>query len=152
MGYAERFINRILNLSEWSNWQDAKYEWRHIASDTIPGSNCLCGHDITEVCTIKNTINGNEAEVGRCCVKKFMNDTRVNLNIDTDFKILLGVARNSEYTISNIEQWRHLLNNWQYRFYLDLGRKRNLSDKQRFQKLKINMIIVDHIKNKGKVT
>lgn len=150
MSYKENFIEGILNLSEWSDWSMAKTEWNYVSSDMIPDSQCLCGHSIVEVCTIHNRLNDNYAEVGNCCVKKFMDNRVMSTRAETDFTILRGLQRNPLYTIKNIHYWFHtgVIGQWDLTFYESLGKKRNLSYKQEKQKLRINNLIVASIKNK----
>lgn len=55
-------------------WEQAKMEWDLrdvfvVNQDQI----CLCGHHpIRQICTIRNQINQNDAEVGNVCVQKFL--------------------------------------------------------------------------------
>ena len=150
MSYKENFIEGILSLSEWGDWSMAKTEWNYVSSDMIPDSQCLCGHPIVEVCTIHNRLNNNYAEVGNCCVKKFMDNRAMSMRAESDFTILKGLQRNPLYTIKNVSYFHDIkvITDWDYTFYQSLGNKRNLSYKQEKQKLRINNLIVASIKNK----
>jgi hypothetical protein len=153
MSYVERFIKSIIELSEWSDWQLAKQEWDYVCSDEIHGSNCICGHPIVEVCTVRNRINNNIAEVGNCCVKKFMADTIISEYAKRDFQVLNGIRKNPLYTVNAyyVSDWYRsgVLTDWDFDFYMNIGRKRKLTQKQEYNKQRINNKIVASIKNKG---
>jgi len=81
MSYTDTFVKKVLDNSTAATWENAKTEWEHIGSHLQPESNCICGHEILEVCNIQNNINGNILEVGNVCVRKFMGiDRRNDLN------------------------------------------------------------------------
>jgi hypothetical protein len=64
----------MLPLSVADSWQQAKLEWTlaEVYRQDDPET-CLCGHyPIIEICVLENKKNGNRAEVGNVCVKKFL--------------------------------------------------------------------------------
>ncbi len=67
------FRRAILKRSKAKTWKEAKHEWAFVSLYQNPGETCLCEHHpITDICVLENQVNGNEAEVGNCCVKRFM--------------------------------------------------------------------------------
>lgn len=64
----------ILALSVSQDWEAAKKEWK-LASmyEVDEPDTCLCGHSpIIEVCVLTNALNGQVAEVGNRCKKRFL--------------------------------------------------------------------------------
>ena len=63
----------IVARSEANDWLSAKHEWSLVnIYEADEPETCLCGHHpIIEMCVIRNRRNGNEAEVGNVCVKRF---------------------------------------------------------------------------------
>ena len=64
----------IVARSSSEVWDSAKREWS--LADVYVADHpetCLCGHTpIFEICVLRNRVNGGYADVGNCCVKKFM--------------------------------------------------------------------------------
>jgi len=139
-----KLIEEIINLSSSKNWDGAKNEWNfEFAYMCDEFQRCLCGHyPIREICVIKNKINDNEAEVGNCCVNKF-------LGIDSANKIFESVKRikgdNKKSMSAEVLDYLHskiAINDFEFNFYKNIIRKRKLSDKQQEIKLKINNKLV----------
>ena len=138
----------IIELSEASNWDQAKLEWSldSIYKEEEPDT-CLCGHfPIIEICILKNRLNANTAVVGNCCVKKF-----IGLPSDKIFQAIKRV-RSDDTKSLNAESIGHAfrnrwINDWEYNFYMDVMRKRNLSAKQITKKKQINTKIISRIVN-----
>ena len=134
-----KLIEEIIKLSESKKWDSAKLEWglSEIYEEDEPDT-CLCGHfPIIEMCVLKNKINANLATVGNCCVKKF-----IGLPSDKIFQAVKRVRKNNNKSL-NAEAIEHAfnkgwINTWERDFYLDIMRKRNLSDKQALKKLQVN--------------
>ena len=138
----------IIALSESEIWDAARLEWELETVFEDPDySTCLCGHyPIKELCIIRNEKNGNEATVGNCCVKKFMGlpsqeiaaaVKRVKGDID---KSLNGATIELAYK----NDW---IDDWEYEFYYDIMRKRNISSKVLKCKRDINEKIINIMKN-----
>jgi hypothetical protein len=132
-------IERILALSEAEIWADAKGEWAldYVFFGDEPGM-CLCGRQpIREHCIIRNQKNGNTAVVGNICIKMLL-----GLPSESIFRALRRVQRNPEAAL-NKAAIRHAhakgwINDWEWRFYLDTARKRNLTPRQLVKRLEIN--------------
>ena len=143
-----KLFEEIIALSQSKNWEQAKLEW---TLETIyfgdGEDSCLCGHfPIVELCQLTNKINQNTAIVGNCCVNKFLGLPSAQL-----FQALKRVRRDITKSF-NAEAIYHArtkgwINEWEYNFYLDILRKRNLSEKQLNKKTHINEKILKFIVN-----
>lgn len=65
----------VLAQSATQEWKTAKGEWRFVGASYSKEatSKCLCGVNINKLCHLKNTVNGNELNVGSTCVQQFEN-------------------------------------------------------------------------------
>ena len=130
--------NELLKLSNSQKWDDAKLEWDVIDIEKAEDpETCLCGHfPILEICTISNTKNKKEARVGNCCVKKFNNKS------DKIFRAVAKVKKDFEKSVNSETLNLALKNTWinakEHKFYMDILRKRKLSEKQMNWKIAIN--------------
>lgn len=134
-----KLTSEIIGLSQSDIWDKAKLEWTlHDIYQAEDPETCLCGHfPIIEICVLRNKFNGNHATVGNCCVKKF-----IGLPSDKIFQAVKRVKKDNQKSL-NAEAIEHgknkgWLNQWEYNFYMDIMRKRNLSQKQRQKKIQIN--------------
>jgi hypothetical protein len=98
----------------------------------------LCGHSIYNICIIENLKNGNKAEVGNCCVKKFM-------DVDIGDKVILSINRIKKDITKGLNKItldylydNNIINDWEYNFSLNTKLKRRLSGKQLDIRKKIN--------------
>lgn len=135
----------ILKLSQSKAWTVAKLEWTLIAIYlSEEADTCPCGHyPIKEICRIKNNLNSNETDVGNCCVKKFL-----GLNAQKLFAPLKRLHGNSCASV-NVEliedaYQKRIIRENEYSFYIDILRKRNLSEKQASWKESINKKLLNH--------
>ena len=98
MNNEQKLKHNISLLSiDQQDWSHTMMEWRYSSFFFQKGSVCLCGkRNITKVCVIKNVKNGNSAEVGNCCVNKFLFITDAN----SRFKSLLKIYKNIKSNIS----------------------------------------------------
>ncbi len=143
-----QLTTKLLKLSFSKTWDEAKLEWDLIEVEKVSESDteeCVCGKNpIMEICTIKNKINNNIARVGNSCVKKFINKS------DKIFRSISQIKKSSDNSL-NAEtisfafekQW---ITQKDRDFYIDIFRKRNLSDKQSNWKTSINKKILNKIK------
>lgn len=133
----------IVALSAGRTWDEAKLEWQldEVYNQDEPDT-CLCGHfPIVEICVLRNSCNGNTAEVGNVCVKKFL-----GLPSDRIFNAIARVAGDIERAL-NAEAVDHAhrrrwINDWEREFYFDTMRKRNLSEKQFAKRVQINRLVL----------
>lgn len=140
-----KLTEEILALSVSKYWDSAKLEWNfETAYESEEQQTCLCGHfPITNICVIKNRKNGVITEVGNCCINKF-------LGIDEGNKIFISIKRlkddlTKSMSVEVVEylKEKRILNDFEYEFYSNIHRKRNLSDKQLGIKKKINKKLLD---------
>lgn len=123
-----KLFQEIIDRSEADTWEEAKEEW-FLQYIEMAGEgedySCLCTHPhIKELCYIANKKNGNEALVGNCCVKKFM-----EMESDLLFQAIRRGKVNSamiEYAFSH-----NMISKWENSFMLDVMRKRKMTVKQR---------------------
>lgn len=142
-------IAELLKLSESKEWDSAKDEWylTDVQRSEIPQT-CLCSHfPINEICTIKNHVTGHTTEVGNCCVKKFNNESDPIFRSVARVRDAIGTPSLSEKTIVFAFD-RGWISEWEYNFYLDIMRKRNLSEKQEAVKGRINDKVVAQVDKK----
>ena len=139
-----KLSQEIIALSDADTWDHAKLEWDldeiYKANRDNPET-CLCGHyPILEVCVIRNLKNGETVVVGNCCVKKFIKESdrifRALDRIKDDYTKALN-ADTISYAYD--KGW---IDDWQKDFYIDTWRKRKLSDKQLYHRVKINQEII----------
>lgn len=146
-----RLTQEIIRRSVAQNWDAAKLEWtlEGIRFEEEPQT-CLCGHaPIIEICTIANRNNGSVAEVGNCCVKKFL-----GLPSDRIFQSIKRVRKDDGKAL-NAEAIAHAhgrgwINNWERDWYFDTMRKRKLSVKQKAKREEINRLILARLADSGR--
>jgi len=139
-----KLTEEIIALSSCQYWDSAKQEWDFTyAYMSEEFQTCLCGHyPIREICVLRNSVNGNETEVGNCCVNKF-------LGIESANKIFISIKRiKDDYSKSMSSEVldylieKHAITQFEFDFYADILRKRNLSEKQFALKKKINQKLI----------
>ena len=66
-------IQRVIEVSDSKDWQEAKKEWEIISVyEDDDYDTCTCGHyPIKEIIIIQNIRNNNELIIGNCCINKF---------------------------------------------------------------------------------
>jgi len=142
-----KLTEEIISLSNSDNWDLAKLEWKldEIYEAEDPDT-CLCGHfPIVEICVLVNKLNGHSTIVGNSCVKKFL-----GLSSDKIFQAIKRVRKdNTKALNSESIQYafdRQWLNEWEKNFYIDIMRKRTLTDNQLKKKIQINTKISRNMK------
>jgi len=141
-----KLTTELLNLSQSQKWDDAKLEWELIDIEKVKDpEECLCGHyPILEICLIKNNKTNNESRVGNCCVKKFNNKS------DKIFRSVERIRKDIEKSVNaetlELAIKKEWINDKEYKFYMDILRKRKLSDKQLAWKKFINHKIGNNVK------
>lgn len=139
----ERLKEHILPLSQSDDFYHAKNEWKLVDVEINEDwDNCPCGQDIKELCYIKNQLNENTTYVGNVCINRF-------LEIDTGslFDGLKRIAKDvnanaNQDLIIHAHKLGYIFEN-EYKFLMSIKRKRNLSEKQRAWKQKINCRIIN---------
>ena len=168
--YFRNLIERVIDNSEASNWEDAVLEWEvfDCEEDETLQSSCICGkEELRYLFTIRNTQNGNFLyPIGSSCIRKFERD-----DLDEDvsireqlFKLLHAIENNEFITLSSDLFSRKLLfyfydedvfkpNSYNrynpevdYEFMLQMFNKRNKDSISTLQQRKISAIIMDSIR------
>lgn len=142
----EKFKAAILELSESTEWLEAKPEWELHLVYLDSERACVCGHQpIKQICVIKNRENRNEAEVGNVCVHNFM-----QLASRRIFAVLRRVRAEITKSLNpaalDLFARRGVISRSEHDEYLEYWRKRtNMTIQQRTQKIEINRRVVDYI-------
>jgi hypothetical protein len=144
-----RLVEEIMERSESSTWEEAQKEWTldsiKIADDkeVAEGSyTCLCGHrHLKELCYIINKYNGTEALVGNCCIKKFMHD----IKSDKIFRAINAAKRSKTISAALIDYCHEhdIINTWEHDFFMDVHRKRKMTDRQSYKFEMVRSKILD---------
>ena len=142
MEYINEFYGTIKYNSETEEFMN---EWKldEIYESDEP-DHCICGHEIREVCIVKNKLNNNTLKIGNCCIKKF------GFMVDGWSQSLLsGLKRIKKDSLKAMNKSliefchkKKFINDWEYKFLTDTKRKRKLTPKQMNVRLKINNRIV----------
>lgn len=138
----------IIENSVAKIWDLARLEWKlaDIEKSKDPET-CSCSHfPIIELCWITNKINNKTLLVGNCCVNKFF-DIDSGLMFDSIKKVLTDNKKSFNPTIINFYYELGIINEWELKFYIDIWRKRILTNKQKEYKLKINKKIIRSLKH-----
>jgi hypothetical protein len=140
----------ILSLSQASDWETGKKEWHLVdVFDADEPDTCLCGHyPIMEICTIANRITKKSADVGNCCVKRFLG-FRSDLIFDAIKRIREDPEKSLNADAISFFMEKKLFTATEYAFLQNTMRKRNLSAKQLKWRTDINRRVLAAIKHKG---
>ena len=150
-GYNFKLLQEnILALSSASDWETARKEWKLIdIMEVDEPETCLCGHfPIIEVCTIKNNVTGNVADVGNRCVKRFL-----GFRSDLIFTAIKKIRKDNTKSLNAgaiaFFMSMNAISKWEYGFLQYTMRKRELSNKQLETRVKINNKILTLMERKG---
>ncbi len=146
MNKKARLEAEIVKLSQADKFNAAVTEWRlmDVKQSNKPEC-CLCGHyPILNICYLTNVQNGKKAEIGNCCVKRFL-----DIPSDAIFRSIKTVrgdiekSCNSELLTMALE--KEIISDWEFLFLTDTQKKRKLSSKQMAIRMKLNKKILDGI-------
>lgn len=146
-----RLSQEITARSVASTWDAAKREWAlHGIYFSDEPQTCLCGHfPIIEICTLANRENGAFADVGNCCVKKFL-----GLPSDSIFQAIKRIREDDTKALNSdaIEHAhrRGWIDDWKRDFYLSTMRKRKLTSKQAEKRKQVNILILRQLSKASK--
>lgn len=135
-----KLIEEIISLSDSTTWDFAKLEWAfefaYYAEDL---QTCLCGHyPIKNICVIRNKRNSNQTEVGNCCINKFLGIEDGNKIFTSIKKLKDDISKSMSAEVVDYIYSKKGISDFEYKFYKDIHRKRNLSLKQLEIKNRIN--------------
>jgi len=146
-----KLTEEIIKRSQAQTWDAARLEWSledvYFADEA---ETCLCGHTpIKEICTLRNGANQKTADVGNCCVKKFL-----NLPSDKIFQAVKRVKVDGDKAL-NAEAIQHAhqkgwMNDWERDFSLNTMRKRQLTGKQLQKRREINARVLERMSGRKK--
>ena len=140
----ELLKERVVELSEATNWNLANTEWVLYDLYKEEKGTCLCGkYPIINQCILTNHFNNNQITVGSSCVNKFF-----NINTEKYFRNIIEVQQDETVymmpEILELIRRRNLINSWQLEFYLDIMKYKKLTEKQLFHKRKVDCIMLEH--------
>jgi len=135
-----KLAEEIISLSESKQWDLAKNEWRfEFAYYAEELQSCLCGHyPIRNICVIKNEINLTITEVGNCCINKFLGIDAGNRIFSSIKKLQEDIKASMSAEVIDYLHQKGGMNDFDYKFYKSIFRKRNMSAKQWEIKANIN--------------
>lgn len=142
----KKLSEHIIANSYTKNWEEAKKEWKCVSVNESQGSECSCGHFITNEFYIQNYKTKKILIVGSSCVKKF-NEKAMTEYVKREEKRKQQVKKEKlkyEYLkerqqknniplsikIPYLEKRLHLLNQTEYDFYMQVYYKDTLTFKQ----------------------
>lgn len=141
----ERLKEHILSLSVSKNFEVAKTEWSlHSIEVSEEMDFCPCGQDIKEHCYIEYKKNGNTTYVGNVCINRFLNISTGTL-FEGLKRIKKNIHANPNLALIEYANDKGYLYDKEYDFLVDTMKKRNLSEKQRLWKEKINNRILKEV-------
>lgn len=139
----QQLKDELLQLSNSQSWDVARTEWNLYEVYENPNfDTCTCGHyPIKECCILHNRLTRNKAMVGNCCVKNFM-----GLPSDLIFQAVKRVRTDRTKSLNQqtldyglSKGW---VSDWEYRFYMNIMRKRSLTYKQAQKKEQVNYLFM----------
>lgn len=147
-----KLTEEILKLSSSKIWNSAKNEWIFdfaYYSDTQ--QTCLCGHfPIRNICVIKNESNNNVTEVGNCCINKFFRIHDGNKIFVSIKRLKEDISKSMSTEVLDFLHLKKIISPYEYDFYSNIIRKRNLSHKQLEFKKRINNKLIDLTSHESK--
>lgn len=141
----------LISLSEGKNWQEALREWRldyvEMLSEGEDFKTCLCHHyPIREVCHIVNVVNNKHAVLGNCCVTKLSQSESGYGHVHKIFaafkKIQEDICASANKELIKYAYNKGAINDKESDFYLNIWRKRKITELQEKWKEDINRKIV----------
>lgn len=142
----QQLAEEIIALSDADHWSAAKREWSfshaYMCEDGYYQT-CLCGHyPIKEICVISNDYNGNDTEVGNCCVNKFLEIESANKIFTSVKRLKEDMSKSMSEEVLDYLMEKRAITGSELEFYSDIIRKRKLSEKQEAYKQKINRKLI----------
>ncbi|ADG67933.1 conserved hypothetical protein [Planctopirus limnophila DSM 3776] len=139
MSNQQKLHEHILCLSQSDDWEHARSEWRlYQIYHSETSLTCPCGqYPINEICVIVNQFTNVTTEVGNVCVNNFLQIASNDL-----FKSVRYVREDAgrSFNVAMIEyaHQQRFINDWEYKFYNDIRRKRALTGRQKEKKIQVN--------------
>ena len=135
----------LIKLSQHQNWDEASKEWDLTNIEMLaPGeesSSCLCGHEIRELCHISNSTTKKTAIVGNHCIWKFPKMhplTSVPKIIQATHRLMKDPLSSANKDLIQLAFSRNIFTQSETSFYLNIWRKRQLTEDQATKKTALN--------------
>lgn len=140
----------IVERSHAKHWADARLEWKNAGFHVVIGDvldECICGEKIRYVYTIHNAVNDCTADVGRCCIKRFGEDSPL-VTKDTMMACLNRIYQDNERG-QNLELYKYIRDHniftpRELNFVYSTMRKANLTRRQMQWRVALNKKIIAH--------
>lgn len=155
MGNNFKLMDVIVQQSVSNDWNEAKKEWYpfDFYYDNTCEVGCVCGkYPIKNICIIKHKDKETTMIVGNCCVTKFMNISISNKIFSCFTKLKKDITKSLNVDVIHHFKEINVMNNYEYKFYLDIKNKRKLSGKQELFKIKINQKFLNWVSIPSKTT
>ena len=130
-------------MSVANDFPSAKAEWELVDVElNEQWDNCPCGKEIKELCHIRNRLNQNRTHVGNVCINRFIGIETGNLFTGLK-RIYHDIEANpNDDLMFHAYRLGYIYEN-EYKFLMQIKRKRSLSQKQTSWKIKINRRILN---------
>jgi len=140
-----KLTDEIIALSVSKFWESAKNEWNfEYAYYSEINQTCLCGHyPIKNICVIRNTKNNNTTEIGNCCINKFLDIEDGNKIFTSILRLKDDLTKSMSEEVLDYLNSKKIIDDYEYKFYSNILRKKNLTDKQLDIKKRINQKLLD---------
>ena len=158
-----KLIQEVVDNSVNKEWDKAKLEWECTHQVKNTKGNCVCGHPLMNLYFITNKLNKNSLIVGSSCVRKFDN-TGMNTFLDNiikeqkeqdklkkQYQLLKQKQANNNIPVSVRKEFlekkrnEHVINEFEYKFYLDIWDRCTLTEKQLNFKDRLNTRLLNSI-------
>lgn len=134
----KQFRRGVEALSESKWFSSALREWEHVETYPVEeGGTCICGHFIIDHCVIRNRLNRNLLIVGNCCVKKFTGISK-SKHFDAIRRVRKDITKPLNPACLGEALNNRIINEDEYRFYINTWRKRNLTGREKKWRIFIN--------------
>lgn len=136
--YIKQFCRGVIAPSESEQFSSALREWEYVETYLVEeGGTCICGHFILEHCAMRNILNRNPLIVGNCCVKKFTGISK-SKHFDAIRRVQKDTTKPFNPACLDEALNNGIINEDEYRFYINTWRKRNLTDQEKEWRISIN--------------
>jgi len=135
----------LFKLSQNQTWKEASKEWDLTTIEMLsPGEEseaCLCGHEIREICHISNSTTRKTAIVGNHCIWKFPKVhplASAPKIIQATHRLMKDPTASANKDLIQLAFSRSVFTQSEATFYLQIWRKRVLTDDELAKKMALN--------------
>lgn len=139
----------IIARSDANSWEPAKAEWALACVYwQATGGQCLCTHKpIKEICVLRNSKSEQEAIVGNCCVKRFLENISSEIIFAAVRRVNLDGAKALNREVIKFARNLDWISAWDHKFYVNTWRKRKMTERQGNQRIRINNLILRRMRD-----